>query len=144
MTKLDYRNSISAPVTADDAYDKIARVNEWWAKDFTGSARNFGDKFTVRFGETFVDFEISEAIPCEKVVWKVTDCYLEWIDHKTEWNGTSVVFEISSRDALTTVTITHEGLVPEFECYNDCRDGWNGHIDNSLLNFLTQGNGQPE
>ena len=53
MTKQDYKLSISAPVSASDAYDKIARVSEWWAKDFQGSARNFGDVFTVRFGAAF-------------------------------------------------------------------------------------------
>ena len=116
MTKQDYRLSISAPASASDAYSKIARVSEWWAKDFEGSARNLGDTFTVRFGaadnETFVDFKITEAVPGSKAVWHVTNCYLPWLQDKTEWNDTHVVFEVSASQSETTVTLTHEGLVP--------------------------------
>ena len=71
MKTQDYTCSIQSSVSAKEAYDKIARVSEWWAKDFKGSARNLGDTFTVRFGETFVDFKISEAVPDSRIVWQV-------------------------------------------------------------------------
>ncbi len=35
---------------------KISQVNFWWAKNLSGSTEKLNDKFTVRFGETFVDF----------------------------------------------------------------------------------------
>ena len=148
MTKQDYRCSMSARVSASDAYDKIARVSEWWAKDFEGSARNFGDVFTVRFGETFggtfVDFKIIEAVPGSKVTWRVTDCYLPWLTDKTEWNDTNVVFEISARQSETTVTLTHEGLVPEVECFDSCVQGWDQYFGQSFRQFLTDGHGMPK
>ncbi len=148
MTKQDYRLSISAPVSALDAYNKIACVSEWWAKDFEGSARNFGDVFTVRFGEgfggTFVDFKITEAVPGSKVVWHVTNCYLPWLKDKTEWNGTDVVFEVSASQSETTVTMTHEGLVPEVECFDSCIQGWNRYFGQSFRQFLTDGHGMPK
>lgn len=144
MTKQDYRISISALVSASEAYDKISRVSEWWATDFEGSARNFGDLFTVRFGETYVDFKITEAVPGSKVVWHVTNCYLPWLKDKTEWNGTSVVFEVSTRESETTVTMTHEGLVPEVECFEACEQGWNHHFGESMKQFLTDGHGMPK
>ena len=59
MKTHDYTCSIQTSASAEEAYDKIARVSEWWAKNFKGSARNPGDAFTVRFGETFVDFTTS-------------------------------------------------------------------------------------
>jgi hypothetical protein len=31
-----------------------------------------GDSFTVRFGETFIDFTVSKFLPYKKVVWNVT------------------------------------------------------------------------
>ena len=144
MTKQDYRLSISAPVSASDAYNKIARVSEWWAKDFEGSARNLGDTFTVRFGETFVDFKVTEAISSSKAVWRVTNCYLPWLRDKTEWNNTRVVFEVSVSQSETTVTMTHEGLVPEVECFDTCEQGWNQHFGESLKQFLTDGHGLPQ
>ena len=143
MTQQDYKLSISAPVSASEAYDKIARVSEWWAKDFTGSADNLGDVFTVRFGETFVDFQVTEAVPSRKAVWHVTDCYLPWLQHKTEWNGTNVEFEIAADQNETTVTLTHEGLVPEVECFDGCVQGWNQYFGGSFRQFLTEGHGMP-
>ena len=91
---------------------KISMVNLWWAKNLSGSAEKLNDKFTVRFGETFVDFLISELIPDKKVVWKVTNCNLDWIKAKKEWNGTEVVFEISSENNKTNIEFIHIGLVP--------------------------------
>ena len=148
MTKQDYRLSISAPVSAADAYDKIARVSEWWAKDFEGSARNLGDVFTVRFGrafgDTFVDFKITEAVPGSKVVWHVTNSYLPWLKDKTEWNDTSVAFVMSAGRSETTVTLTHEGLIPEIECFDHCVQGWNHYFGQSFKQFLTDGHGMPK
>jgi len=144
MSKPDYTCTIQSTASAADAYDKIARVSEWWAKDFEGKAHDLGDTFTVRFGETFVDFEITEAVPSRRVVWSVTDCHLEWIADKTEWTGTRVAWDIESVNGATAVTITHHGLVPGVECYNDCEEGWNGHVQNSLLQFLNGGKGMPE
>ena len=152
MTKQDYRLSMSAPVSASDAYDKIARVSEWWVKDFQGSARNSGDTFTVRFGgpfvdfkiTEFVDFKITEAVPGSKVVWHVTNCFLPWLKDKTEWNDTDVVFEVSAGQSETTVTMTHEGLVPEVECFESCVQGWNQYFGQSFRQFLNDGCGMPQ
>jgi hypothetical protein len=48
----DYHCTISANTSANEAFDKIARVPEWWATDFEGNARKLNDIFTVRFGTT--------------------------------------------------------------------------------------------
>jgi hypothetical protein len=56
MTQQDYTATISAKITAKEAIDRISRVPDWWTKGFTGAAHKVGDTFTVRFGETFVDF----------------------------------------------------------------------------------------
>jgi len=144
MTTHDYTCSIQASVSTAEAYDKIARVSEWWAKNFKGSARNLGDTFTVRFGETFVDFKISDAIPNRRIVWHVANCHLPWLKDKTEWNGTEAIWEISANNGMTTIKFTHHGLTPDVECFSACEKGWNGHIQNSLLKLLMEGKGFPE
>ena len=123
---------------------KIGQVNLWWAKNFTGHAEKVNDRFTVRFGETFVDFLISEWVPNKKVVWKVTDCNLHWIKAKKEWKDTEVVFELSSKNGHCQLDFTHIGLVPGVECYEDCEVGWNGHVTESLAHFINEGKGKPE
>ena len=144
MEKKDFHRAITVKASAEEALRKIGQVNGWWAKNFVGSADRLNDKFTVRFGETFVDFIISELIPNKKVVWKVTNCNLHWIEAKKEWNGTEVVFEISAENGSTKIDFTHIGLIPGVECYKDCEVGWNGHITGSLVSFINDGKGQPQ
>jgi len=74
----------------------------------------------------------------------VTDCNLDWIKAKKEWNGTEVVFNISQKNNATQIDFTHIGLVPGVECYNDCEVGWDGHVKNSLVKFINEGKGMPE
>jgi Activator of Hsp90 ATPase homolog 1-like protein len=140
----DYQCNIHAPIPAKEAFDKISRVAEWWAEDFTGSARKLGDTFTIRIGETFADFRITKAVPDTRIVWQVTDCHLHWLKDKTEWKGTSVLWELSSHEGTTAVTMTHLGLVPAVECYGNCEAGWNFYVATSLFQFMTEGEGQPD
>ena len=144
METKNFHRTITVNASPEEAMKKINQVNKWWAKNFTGKAEKLNDKFTVDFGKTFVDFQISELIPGQKVVWKVTDCNLHWIKAKKEWNGTEVVFKLSEKKNTTQIDFTHIGLVPGVECYNDCEAGWNGHITNSLVKFINEGKGMPE
>jgi hypothetical protein len=144
MEKKNFHRTIAVNTSQAEAMKKIGQVNLWWAKNFSGHAEKLNDQFTVRFGETYVDFRISEWVPNKKVVWKVTDCNLHWINAKKEWNNTEVVFEISSQNNMSKIDFTHIGLVPGVECYKDCEAGWNGHVTTSLVNFMNEGKGQPE
>jgi hypothetical protein len=144
MNNQDYTTSITAKVSAEEAFNSISNVSKWWAKNFEGKAQNQGDSFTVRFGETFVTFKIAESIAGKKSVWLVTDCHLHWLNDKTEWTGTKIVWDIATKNDAEQVTMTHVGLIPGMECYDTCENGWNGHIQKSLLNLMTEGVGSPE
>jgi hypothetical protein len=144
MEKKNFHRIIKVNASAEEVMKKISQVNGWWAKNFTGKAEKLNDKFSVHFGKTFVDFQVSESEPGKKIVWKVTDCNLDWIKAKKEWNNTEVVFEISAEKNATQIDFTHIGLVPGVECYTDCEAGWNGHVTSSLVNFINEGKGQPE
>jgi hypothetical protein len=143
-TQTDYHASIQVHTSAHKAADAISNVRAWWAKKFEGSAKELNDIFIVRFGETFVRFKITEMIPDKKIVWAVQDCYLHWLKDKTEWNHTSVLWEISKNKNLTEIGMTHIGLKPGVECFNDCEKGWDQHVKGSLFRLLTEGRGNPE
>ena len=55
-----------------------------------------------------------------------------------------MIFEISINDNKTQISFTHIGLVPEIECYDMCVKGWNQYVKGSLLNLITDGEGQPQ
>jgi len=139
----NFHRTITVNATATEAMKKISQLNRWWIKGFSGSAGKFNDTFTVPFGEpSFVTFVVSECVPGEKLVWKVTDCYLPWFNDKKEWNNTEVVFQLSQHNGKTQIDFTHVGLVPEIECYGVCEKGWNGHL-NTLVKFINEGIGLP-
>ncbi len=141
MKQQDYHKTFTSGVTAKEAFDNIVNVSAWWTNSFRGSARNVNDTFDVTFGKTRVAFKVIEAIPFRKLTWEVTDCYLDWINNKTEWTGTKVQWEISEEKKTTKIDMTHIGLVPGIECYKDCETGWNEHVGESLRNLISNGKG---
>jgi hypothetical protein len=143
MTGQDYSASITANITAQEATERINRVADWWTANFAGASAKVGDAFTVRFGETFVDFAVVELVPGRRIVWRVIDCNLHFIEDKKEWKDTRVVFDLLSDGAATTVTMTHAGLTPGVECYENCRKGWNFFIKESLQKLLLENQGKP-
>jgi len=139
MNQQNYQCSIAADFTPGEAFKAINQVNEWWVKTIDGSSEKLNDVFSVRFSdEIYVTFKITESIPGKKIAWHVIDCYLPWLKDTAEWNGTTVVFEISPLGNETQVTLTHIGLVPEVECYKGCEAGWNQYFKGSLLKLLTE------
>jgi len=127
-----------------EVIDDICHVSDWWAKDLTGSSSKLDDTFTVRFGETFVTFRITEFVPGKKIVWYVNDCRLHWQEDEKEWKDTKVVWDISSENGLTRIDFMHLGLVPGVGCYDQCVKGWEFYITESLRKWMTEGKGLPE
>jgi hypothetical protein len=140
----DYTCSVNAKVSAEDAYRKVARVSDWWNQRATGKAQMVGDTFRVDFGETWVDFEVVEAVPNKRAVWHVTDCHLHWLQDRAEWKDTRVIWELTTASDTTTITMTHAGLTPEVECYERCAAGWSFHVGESLLKLLAEEAGVPD
>lgn len=144
MSQNDYTATISARITVNEAMERISRVPDWWTNGFTGTSQKPGDTFTVRFGETFVDFRVTEIVPNERIVWEVTDCHLHFIPNKKEWNDTRVVWEVSADDESASVRMTHIGLIPAHQCYQNCEQGWNFFLRQSLLKLLNENEGLPD
>jgi len=77
------------------------------------------------------------VITNKKVVWLITDSKLDFLEKKDEWTGTKVVFDISTKDNKTQLVFTHNGLIPEIECYNSCAPAWSQYLQNKLLPLIT-------
>jgi Activator of Hsp90 ATPase homolog 1-like protein len=140
----DYHITIHVPTPPSETAAAIARVAAWWTKGFTGRAEMAGDTFTVRFGETFVDFEVAEMAPAHKIVWRVSKSNLPFISNTAEWTGTKVVWEVAAEKSGTKLGMTHVGLKPGIECYEVCREGWSFYVGQSLLQLLNTGQGLPD
>ncbi|HVX27444.1 MAG TPA: SRPBCC domain-containing protein [Parafilimonas sp.] len=144
MKNENYSISFNTNASAKAAFKNINNVAGWWTKNIEGNTENVNDVFTVRFGETFVTFEITEIIPERKIVWKVTGCNLHWLNNKKEWNNTKVHWLIAKKNNSTKITMMHEGLIPQIECYTNCEKGWNFYVGESLRKLINEGQGLPD
>ena len=140
----DFSLSLTVKASAQETMKRISQVNLWWAKNFKKQAGKLNDEFSVYFGDTYVDFRISEFILDRKITWLVTDCNLHWIKDKKEWNDTQVIWSLAEKDGKTKIDFVHKGLTPKSECYDDCEPGWTHHIKDSLVKLIEKGKGFPE
>ena len=143
MEKKNYDKTIIVNVSAEEAIKKISQINFWWATNVQGDTKNLDDVFTVRFGKTFSTIQITEIIPDKKILWSILNSSLPLFKDEKIWNGTEMVWEILSLNRATEITMTHVGLTPDKECYEDCSKGWSFYIGESLRKLITEGNGLP-
>jgi hypothetical protein len=87
--------------------------------------------------------KLVELVPGKRVSWLVTDNFFSFTEDKSEWKNTKVVFDIAKNGDQTEIHFTHEGLVPEYECYNVCSDAWGSYIRSSLKSLIATGKGSP-
>ena len=143
METHDFTTTILVDKTPDEVFKAINTPQNWWSGEFTGSALNLNDEFTYRYKDIHYSKQrVIEMIPNKKVVWLVTDSTLNFIEDKSEWTGTKIIFEIVKKGAQTELRFTHKGLVPQVECYNACEGAWTDIIQQSLFNYIITGERQ--
>lgn len=141
MENNNYMAVIEVEKSPKHVFNCVNEVSKWWSKEFEGNSLKLNDEFVIRFRDVhYSRHKIIESVPGKKVVWLVTDSKLNWIEKdKHEWTNTKMIFEIIPKGDKTALTFTHEGLAPQQECYEKCKEGWNMIIHNWLLKFLTEG-----
>jgi hypothetical protein len=140
----DFTTTISVDQTPEQAFAAINNVRGWWTGDIEGSTDTLGAEFTYRYEDIhYSKQKITQLIPGRKVVWLIVDSKLNFAKDKTEWNGTEVTFNISKKGTRTEVRFTHQGLVPEFECFSDCSSAWSSYVNGSLRSLIAAGKAEP-
>lgn len=128
----------------EQVFNAINNVSQWWTENLTGQTHALNDEFEVRFGDIhYSKHRLTELIPNQRVVWLTTDANLTFLDNPAEWVGSRIIFDITKHGNKTQVRFTHEGLEPEWECYDACSVAWGQYMRNSLLGLITLGKGQP-
>ncbi|MBA3649268.1 MAG: SRPBCC domain-containing protein [Chitinophagales bacterium] len=144
MNNQDFTTTILVDQKPKEVFNAINNVRQWWSEEIDGNTEKLNDEFTYHYKDVHsCKMKLIEVIPDEKVVWLVLDNYFSFTKDKSEWIGTKIIFEITQQDNKTKLHFTHEGLVPEYECYNACVNGWTQYIEHSLPDLITTGKGQP-
>ena len=146
-TTLDNQNfttTLLVDQTPREVFNFVNTVRGWWSEEIEGSTDKLNDEFIYQYKDVqYCKIKLIEVIPDKKVVWLVTYNYFNFVKDQSEWTGTKVRFEISQQGNKTQLLFTHEGLVPEFECYGVCSPAWTHYVRDSLLSLITTGKGHP-
>jgi hypothetical protein len=140
----NFTTSFAVSQAPTEVFDAINNVRGWWGEDVEGSNDKVGDQFTYRVQDIhYSKLSVIELIPFEKVVWLVLDNLMNFVEDQTEWVGTTISFEIASKGDQTEVRFAHQGLVPQYECFDVCSNAWGSLMHSSLPSLITTGTGQP-
>jgi hypothetical protein len=129
---------------ASAAFKAIKNFRAWWSEQIEGKTDELNEEFFYHYKDIHLcKLKLIEEIADRKLVYQVLDNEFNFVKDKSEWINTQLIFELSEHGDKTEIKFTHEGLVPEYECYNVCNDAWNGYIKKSLYNLINTGTGKP-
>ena len=133
MQNQNFTTTIVVDETPEKVFNAVTDPRKWWSEEIEGSTTKLNDEFNYHFKDVHRSkMKLIEVIPNKKVVWLVMDNYFQFTKDKNEW-----------KDNKTQLQFTQVGLVPEYECFDICRDAWSNYIKNSLRSLITTGKGQP-
>jgi hypothetical protein len=145
MKDQSYSATIEVALPQKDVFARMNDFRKWWTHQLEGQTTKLHDEFIIRYGDAQEDIHYSkhrliEVVPNKKVVSLVTESKLNWIEKdKNEWTNTKMIFELTPKGDNTQLKFTHDGLVPEKECYVDCAQGWDTFIKENLVAYLSEG-----
>lgn len=144
MNTSDFTTSMLVDQTPKQAFDAINNVRGWWSEEIEGDTDKLNDEFRYHFEDVHnCRMKLIEVVPNQKVVWLVLDNFFKFTEDKTEWIGNKIVFDITEEDGKTEITFTQSGLVPEYECFEVCKNAWTQYVQQSLFSLITTGKGKP-
>lgn len=143
MTTAHFTTTILVNQSAQEVFNCINNVRGWWHGEIEGNTTHLNDEFSYRMEDFHVSKQkVIEVIPDQKIVWLVTESQLNFISDKSEWTGTKIIFDLEEVNGNTQLRFTHEGLVPNVECYDACSNGWSMLIQDSLMSLINTGKGK--
>jgi hypothetical protein len=144
MTTTDFSTTLVVDQNPTEVFDAINNPRGWWSESIEGGTDKLDDEFIYHYKDIhYCKIKVVELVPGQKAVWLVLDNYFKFTEDKSEWIGTKAVFDISRNGDKTEIRFTHEGLVPEYECYEICREAWTNYTTGSLRDLIATGKGQP-
>ena len=140
----DIKLNITINASTQQVYEALTeekQLKAWWTQDCSAKPE-VGSKAEFEFkGADFYNvMEITRLEQNKLVEWK---CVEAGNESNKEWEGTSVIWEISDDNGKTKLSMIHKDWKEETELFNRCTDGWNHYAGKSLKSYLETGKGEP-
>jgi hypothetical protein len=144
VTDQYFTTTFSVDQTPSEVFDAVTNVRGWWSEEIEGGTAQLNDEFVYHYKDVHrCKMRLTDVVRGKRMVWLVLENHFGFTQDQTEWTGTEICFAISAKDGQTEVRFTHQGLVPEHECFEVCSKAWGFYINGSLRSLITAGEGEP-
>lgn len=144
MDNNSFTTTFTVSQSPKEVFDAINNVRGWWNQGINGITDKLNGEFLQHYKDVhIVKMKITEFVPNKKVVWHVLDNFFNFVEDKSEWVNTDIIFEISEKNGKTEMHFTHKGLVPQYECFEICNNAWTSYVQGSLKTLIETGTGMP-
>lgn len=140
MSNENYTTTFTVSQSSEEVFNAINNVRDWWYGQIDGETDKLGAEFRYRY-ENIHDStqKITEFIVGKKIIWHIIKSSLNFLNDKTELEGTDIIFEITDKNGTTELKFTHAGLVPKIECYDVCSNAWSALVNGNLKKLIETG-----
>ena len=138
----DYSTEVEIPSSKHAVFKAISQeLGEWWGHQ-DRSIEKKDLVFKVSWGEPWYQFMVTDYKENELMIWECIDANQiipglsgvekEWVGTQIHWNLTAI-----STDN-TLLHFKHQGLVPDFLCFDFCSKSWEHFLKERLLTYLAR------
>lgn len=144
MDRRDYMATIWVEQNPHVVFEAAKNFRAWWSEEIEGNTENLNEVFFYHYKDVHLcKIKLIKLVPDKELVYQVVDNQFSFTKDKSEWLNTKLIFTISSEGGKIKLLFTHQGLVPDYECYKICYDAWGNYIGKSLYDLITIGHGHP-
>lgn len=135
-----YKREISVTNTARASFRALTlEFDKWWTAGSCPISET-GDILTFRFDPTYWTMRVTTLIPDQCVELECIKAHHTHIGLPdsilTEWEGTTLRWEINQHMDHTNIAFVHDGLVPSLKCFKICEAGWDYFFVKRLKSYL--------
>lgn len=136
MTNHNFQYSFTTSKNTNEVFTHLINPKNWWVGLFgetiEGKSEGINDEFSFKAGDGmhYSNQKLVELVADKKIVWLVTESNLSFLKNTNEWAKTKICFEIEKIGVNRKVSFTHDGLIPQIECYGGCSNAWLQYMQN--------------
>lgn len=142
----DYVATVHYGVPPADVYEAVAQPggpNGWWTTSGDTATAEGGLMRLNWSGRDHIVFRLDRLDWPTAMTWTCVEQHDRNLAVPDEWVGTKLHFRfVEDRDG-TLLEFTHEGLIPQLDCYDVCEGGWDFFLRRSVKLLAETGAGQP-